>query len=57
MADGAKMNTEEFKAAGGNWSTVHYDFMVGSSEMDIDGVRVDGRSEPIMRSGEWAFDV
>jgi aminopeptidase len=35
---------------------VHVDFMVGSGVMDIDGLRTDGDTEPVMRQGEWAFD-
>jgi aminopeptidase len=31
--------------------------MIGSSQMDIDGIQEDGRREPVMRSGEWAFDL
>ena len=31
--------------------------MIGSGEMDIDGILEDGTSEPIMRKGELAFDV
>jgi leucyl aminopeptidase (aminopeptidase T) len=31
--------------------------MVGSPQMDIDGILEDGRLEPLMRKGEWAFDV
>jgi len=31
--------------------------MVGSIEMDIDGITADGSREPVMRQGEWAFDV
>jgi aminopeptidase len=31
--------------------------MIGSGEMDIDGICEDGTHEPVMRSGEWAFEV
>jgi len=54
---GDDMTNEEFAAAGGNKSLVHTDFMIGSAEMDIDGITEDGTREPIMRQGEWAFDV
>jgi aminopeptidase len=52
---GADMTDEEFASAGGNKSLVHTDFMIGSAEMDIDGITLDGRHEPVMRAGEWAF--
>ena len=54
---GADMTNEEFADAGGNKSLVHTDFMIGSPEMDIDGITADGTREPIMRQGEWAFQV
>ncbi len=54
---GEAMSDEEFSAAGGNTSLLHTDFMVGSEEMDIDGITSDGTSEPLMRGGEWAFDA
>jgi aminopeptidase len=51
------MSDDEFSAAGGNGSLVHVDFMIGSVEMDVDGLSKDGAKEPVMRNGEWAFDV
>jgi len=56
--DGAdEMKTDEFVKAGGNHSTVHYDFMIGSTEMDVDGYDQDGKTHPLMRKGEWAFEM
>lgn len=40
-----------------NNSIIHVDFMIGSDDMDIDGITADGRTAPIFRSGSWAFDV
>jgi aminopeptidase len=57
LQGGEKMSDEEFQAAGGNHSLIHVDFMVGSGEIDIDGITADGKAEPVMRQGEWAFDV
>ena len=54
---GDEMTDEEFAEAGGNKSLVHTDFMIGSAEMDIDGITADGTREPVMRQGEWAFTV
>jgi aminopeptidase len=56
IADGEHMSDEAFAAAGGNNSLEHVDFMIGSSEIDVDGLR-NGVSEPVMRGGEWAFAV
>lgn len=52
---GTEMNDEELQAAGLNRSDVHVDFMIGSAEMDIDGIRADGTRVPIFRKGEWAI--
>jgi aminopeptidase len=57
LEGGEQMSNEEFESAGGNHSLVHVDFMIGSGEMDVDGITEDGASEPVMRSGEWAFEV
>jgi len=54
---GETMPDDEFAALGGNQSLVHIDFMVGSGEMDVDGLTADGEAEPVMRGGEWAFDL
>ena len=51
------MDDEAFASAGGNRSVVHVDFMIGSSELDIDGVSGDGTAEPLMRRGEWSTAV
>jgi aminopeptidase len=48
------MSTEEFEKAGGNRSAVHVDFMIGSADLDVDGVLGDGTREPLMRRGDWA---
>jgi aminopeptidase len=57
LTGGEELTDDEFNVAGGNTSLTHVDFMIGSSKMDIDGIREDGRREPVMRSGEWSFDV
>ncbi len=53
----AGLSDAEFEAAGGNHSEVHFDFMIGSGKIDIDGLREGGQPEPLMRAGEWAFEV
>jgi aminopeptidase len=55
LKGGEKLTDEEFLEAGGNSSLTHVDFMIGSSKMDIDGIKEDGSREPVMRRGEWAF--
>jgi aminopeptidase len=55
LRGGTAMSDEEFERAGGNRSAVHVDFMIGSADLDVDGVSRDGSTEPIIRRGEWAF--
>jgi aminopeptidase len=52
--DGAKLTPQQIAAQGGNRSLIHIDWMIGSSETDIDGVLADGRRVPVFRKGEWA---
>ena len=54
LKGGNEMSDEDFERAGGNRSAVHVDFMIGSGDLDVDGVLLDGSSEPLMRKGEWA---
>lgn len=53
--DGAKLTPNEVKAKGGNSSLIHIDWMIGSDQIDVDGVKADGSHEPLMRKGEWAY--
>lgn len=52
---GVDMPLEDFLAAGGNDSLTHVDWMIGSGEMDVDGVAKDGTREPVMRAGEFVI--
>jgi aminopeptidase len=51
---GDKLTPEQIAAQGGNKSFIHIDWMIGSAEIDIDGVHADGRRVPVFRKGEWA---
>jgi aminopeptidase len=51
------LSVEEFAAIGGNTSLVHVDFMIGCGELDVNGITETGGVEPVMRRGEWAFEV
>jgi aminopeptidase len=51
---GNEMSDPDFERLGGNRSAVHVDFMIGSADLDVDGVLADGTAEPLMRKGEWA---
>ncbi|SEH47460.1 aminopeptidase II. Metallo peptidase. MEROPS family M29 [Halobacillus karajensis] len=55
MTGGSNMSEEELDQNGVNDSLSHVDFMMGSGELDIDGVLADGTEEPVMRKGSWAI--
>jgi aminopeptidase len=57
LEGGGSMSDEEFTISGGNRSLVHIDFMIGSEQMDVDGITQDESVEPVMRDGGWAFKV
>jgi aminopeptidase len=54
---GTEMSDEEYAQAGGNTAPLHADFMLGSPEVDVDGILANGSTEPLMRDGEWAFEA
>ena len=52
--DGTKLTPEQIAAQGGNKSLIHIDWMIGSGEVDIDGIKPDGSRVAVFRKGEWA---
>jgi aminopeptidase len=50
---GKTMSKDDLQKNGANTSLTHVDFMIGSSEMDIDGELPDGKIEPLFRNGNW----
>ena len=54
LPDGDDLTTAEAQKRGVNDSIIHVDFMVGSEDLAIDGIRADGSSAPIFRNGTWA---
>jgi aminopeptidase len=53
LIGGETMDNDSLAALGANSSLIHVDWMIGSAEMDVDGVAADGEAEPLMRAGEW----
>lgn len=51
---GTTMSEEQLQAKGINFSQAHVDFMVGSADMNIDGIKKDGTVVPVFRNGDWA---
>ena len=54
LQGGTEMTEDELVEAGLNRSTVHVDFMIGSKDMDVDGIRENGSTVPVFRNGDWA---
>jgi len=52
---GKEMSSEELLAKGLNHSLTHVDFMIGSEQMNIEGITKDDQKEPIFRNGNWAI--
>lgn len=52
---GLEMEKEELEEKGINTSDTHVDFMIGTADMDVDGVHKDGTREPVFRHGSWGF--
>lgn len=57
LEGGSEMTDEELDQHGVNDSLTHVDFMIGSAELDIDGILPDGSTEAVFRKGAWAFDI
>jgi aminopeptidase len=53
LINGEKMSLEELSALGANESLIHVDWMIGGPEMSVDGLDSAGKSEPLMRNGDW----
>jgi aminopeptidase len=57
MKDGEKLSREELAARGANESLIHVDWMIGSNRIDVDGITASGGTEPLLRAGEWTWNV
>ncbi|MBM7644599.1 aminopeptidase [Scopulibacillus daqui] len=55
LEGGTQMTSDELEEHGANNSLVHVDFMIGSSELNIDGETEKGEIEPILRNGLWVI--
>ena len=52
---GDTLSEDQLREQGANRSLIHIDWMIGSHEIDVDGIGADGRVEPVMRQGEFVF--
>jgi aminopeptidase len=53
FVDGGAAGTEALQTRGANTSLIHVDWMIGSPQVDVDGIFEDGTAEPLMRAGAW----
>ncbi len=53
VKNGDSLPPEQLAAKGANTSLIHVDWMIGSNHIDVDGISASGKTEPVMRSGEW----
>jgi aminopeptidase len=53
IANGTALSPAELDAKGANHSLLHIDWMIGSPNVDVDGISADGTTTPLMRAGEW----
>ena len=55
LKGGIDMSKEELKQHGANDSMQHEDFMFGTRQMNIDGIKEDGTVVPVFRNGNFVF--
>lgn len=53
LRDGDTLTPEQLTARGANTSLIHVDWMIGSSQINVDGITAAGDTEPVIRTGEW----
>ncbi|HZT91424.1 MAG TPA: aminopeptidase [Gaiellaceae bacterium] len=53
LGNGFSFLVDEAHADRVNLSGTHVDFMIGSPELDVDGVTADGERVPVLRGGDW----
>jgi aminopeptidase len=51
-----ELSPDERHTRGVNQSNVHTDFMIGSDELEVDGVTSSGEAVPLLRGGEWQLE-
>jgi aminopeptidase len=51
---GENLGKDEIIKRGGNSSMIHIDWMIGSEEINVDGMNSHGVAIPVFRNGEWA---
>lgn len=55
LEGGSTMKPDELINNGANTSLIHVDFMIGSSDLDIVGIKEDGTKVQVFKDGNWAY--
>lgn len=55
LKNGENMERGELDKAGVNYSIVHQDFMIGTRDLEINGITESGEEIPVFRKGNFAF--
>ena len=55
LEGGYDMSSDELVEAGVNESAAHVDFMVGTKDLSITGIKEDGTEVAVFKDGNWAF--
>ena len=50
------LSDDELRAMGVNRAHVHTDLMVGSDDIEVDGLDADGGAVPLLRDGDWQLN-
>ena len=53
FTDRGKAGSEALAARGANRSLIHVDWMIGSPQVDVDGITAEGSHEPLIRNGDF----
>jgi len=53
IREGDQLTASQLEGKGANESLIHVDWMIGSGQVDVDGITANGSAEPVMRQGEW----
>jgi len=55
VQDGPQMDKGQLIKAGANDSFTHVDFMIGTADLEVDGINAQGEASPIFRKGNFVF--
>ena len=53
---GPDLSPEERHERGVNHSSIHTDFMIGSNDLEVDGITNEGDAVPLLRNGDWQLN-